>query len=65
MGKDGFSGEDTFEYIITDGEDDATAKVTVEVEEQEEDDRGGFFGGFGGRGWSFWQSNFIKSNPLQ
>ena len=51
--KDGFSGEDSFEYIITDGKDDATAKVTVEVEEKEEEEkRGGFFGGF--RGWSFW-----------
>ena len=52
---DGFSGDDSFEYTITDGEDEATAKVTVAVEEEEKEDddnsnnNRGFFGG-----WSFW-----------
>ena len=53
---DGFSGEDSFEYTISDGTDDATAKVVVTVEEEEKDNdnnNGGFFGGFFS-GWSFW-----------
>ena len=33
--KDGFSGEDSFEYTITDGALDTTAKVTVIVAEEE------------------------------
>jgi len=52
---DGFSGKDSFDYTISDGEDEATATVTVTVEDKEEDEEennGGFFGGFGG--WSFW-----------
>ena len=53
---DGFSGDDSFEYTISDGTDDATAKVVVTVEEEEKDNdnnNGGFFGGFFS-GWSFW-----------
>jgi len=50
---DGFSGEDTFEYTISDGEDDATAKVKVTVEEEENDDSDNNNGGFFGR-WFSW-----------
>jgi len=47
----GFSGEDSFEYTISDGEQEATAKVTVTVKEEESNS--GFFGGLF-NGWSFW-----------
>ena len=48
---DGFSGDDSFNYTISDGEDEdsATVTITVEEEEKEDDNSGGFFGG-----WSFW-----------
>jgi len=50
---DNFSGDDSFEYTITDGEKQSTATVKVTVEEEKSDSS--FFGGlFGGGGWSFW-----------
>ena len=36
--KSGFSGTDTFNYTVTDGEDDATAKVTIHVDSKKDDD---------------------------
>jgi subtilisin family serine protease len=48
--KDGFSGDDSFTYTITDGKDEATATVNITVNEEEEDDdnQGGWFGGWFG-----------------
>ena len=48
---DGFSGEDSFTYMVTDGSLDSAAKVTVTVKEKEQ--KGGFFDNLFG-GWSFW-----------
>jgi len=42
--KDGFSGEDSFTYVVTDGSLDSSAKVTVKVKEEKED--GGGFDGY-------------------
>jgi len=59
--KDGFSGEDTFTYVVTDGSLDSSAKVTVTVKEEEKDGGGfddfdDFFNDFNDffDDWSFW-----------
>ena len=47
----GFSGDDSFTYEVTDNKGGVdSAKVYVEVKEEEKDSGGGFFGGFFGGG---------------
>ena len=46
----GFSGNDSFNYTISDGNGaEASAKVNVKVKAKKEENNGGFFGGFFGR----------------
>ncbi|HHH20696.1 MAG TPA: tandem-95 repeat protein, partial [Nitratifractor sp.] len=50
----GYSGDDSFTYTVTDGKATDSATVSVEVEKKKENNNGGWFGGLSGGGWSFW-----------